>query len=259
MMRVSSIKSITLAMLLISTLMGCGAAKDSESLQPLYGTEKLRLSDSKITVEYWGDVGSTKIEPSGFRRLTRAFFGWIPVVGSLMEIPLDILTTVLPPLPSSSFPDLPQDAAWNDPRVLNAVSSLKLTDGYVRIIPKNERGLDYKDRCFMGMGSCAEEDLDFISEIKIYVIFTDPRFGQGYDADHRLNKQEILLAEAKTKNDYDRENKVLHFVAKKINLRPLLIGYGKFDVKVVATGKFPKNTVYLDGRLRVEADLNLSE
>jgi hypothetical protein len=36
-----------------------------------------------------------------------------------------------------------------------------------------------------------------------------------------------------------------------------LVNYGGFDVKVIATGKFPRRTVYLDGRLRVEAELKL--
>lgn len=260
MIKFNKIKYLHIILLSSVLLSACGMAKNQESIQPLYQATSLETKDIPTAkIEYWGDIGSTFVEPSGLQKLTRSIFGWIPILGDLLFVlPVDLALALLPPLPSISRPELPTDASWNDPKLINMISSLKLAEGYIRIIPPSERGPDYvPERCSFGT-VCPEVGFDFLHEVRVYLIFKEPKDGSDDLPKSQLMPQ-VLLAHASQKLNYDRTKQMLNFEAEDVNLKPFLAKYGNFDVKIIATGRYPAHRVYIDGRLRLNLELKLAK
>lgn len=239
-------------------LAGCGA-KPSEKLTPLYQAEKIELRDAEI--EHWSDIAPTIVKPSGVRSFARALFGWIPLVGDLVELPLDLTSVVLPSLSAVSHPELPPDGEWNDERLLAIVKNLSLGKGYIRITPISERKNYKPEKCWFFWDCDDVEFPDFLKEVRIYLIFEDikPEYKEKKEFKAMLEKPEVLLAFAEIERNYDAQNKILHFEVSEENIRPYLEQYGKFEIKIVALGGFPRHKVYLDGKLRIDIKLRLAK
>jgi hypothetical protein len=241
----------------IAVLFSCGAAQDREKIEPIYSPESLDLSSRPIAVEYWGELEATTIEPSGIRKLQNALFGWIPLVGDLLELPLDLGNALLPSLPSTIRPEIPADASWNDPRLIKMISDLRLEEAFIRIVPPAERGPNYKpERCWFGTSDCEEDGFAFLKEIRVYLIFKNLKNNASQLTDP--TRPEVLIAYATTDKDYDEATQVLRFHSTGVELKQYLASYGQFEVKIIATGKYPRRKVYLDGRLRLEMGMNLN-
>lgn len=241
-------------------LISCGKAEDR--IEPLYATEDIKLRDAHV--ELWQSIGMTTVEPSLIRQVTRKFFGWIPVVGGLLELPLDLTSIVLPPLPSVSRPELPKDGEWNDPRLLKIIKGLKLGAGYIRITPIEERGPAYKpEKCWFFF-ECDDVGFDdFLNEVRVYLIFKDLKdmslvLPKDKKERKKIEEPEVLLATADIDTSYDKATKTVYFNVSEENIRPYLDRYGEFSIKIIARGKYPKHKVYLDGKLRIDLDLKLS-
>lgn len=239
-------------------LAACGA-KSGEKITPLYQSEKIELRDADV--DFWTDINPTTIEPSAIRKFARTLFGWIPLIGDIVELPLDLTAVVLPPLKATSRPELPPDGEWNDPRLLNIVKNLKLGEGYIRITPVEQRK-DYEpEKCWIFWDCDDVEFPDFLKEVRIYLLFKDmkPEFRARNKMKSLKEQPEVLLASADVEKNYDGEKKMLHFNVSEENIRPYLEQYGKFEIKIVARGGFPRRRVYLDGKLRIDMRLKLAK
>lgn len=243
------------------SLAACGSRK--EHIEPIYQTEHLQLQD--VEVELWNNIDMIEVEPSFVRQITRIFFGWIPGVGGLLELPMDLVSVLMPPLPSISHPAIPKEGAWNDPKVLDALKSIRLGAGYIRITPKEERGPNYRsEKCFWPwewgdeVFVCADPGFDsFLSGVSVFLMFKDVRANNVVSAIPQ--EKEILLAYAETERDYDKPHKTLYFnVPDDLNLRTYMDLYERFEVKIIARGKWPRQKVYLDGKLRLNLVVKLA-
>lgn len=236
-------------------LAACGA-KTEETITPIYKAEEIVLRDADV--QFWTDIGQTTIEPSGIRKVTRRLLGWLPLVGDLIEFPMDLTAAVLPPLKAVSHPELPPDGEWNDPRLLKIVNRLSLGKGFIRVTPIEERKNYEPEKCWIFWDCPDVEFPDFLTEVRIYLLFKElkPEFKT---LDKFEEQPEVLLASADVERDYDKEAKMLHFNISEENIRPYLDHYGKFEIKIVARGGFPRHKVYLDGKLRIDLRLKLSE
>ncbi len=243
------------SMILLTLMLAACGSKYKESIQPIYAAQAIQLKDEHV--QYWSTINPTTVDPSGIHQLADTIFGWIPLVGGLVELPIDLTTSLLPPLPSTSYPALPKDAAWNDPRVMSIVSGLRLGSGSIRITPRELRGPDWKpDTCWLVL-ECPDVGIDeFLKEVRVYLLFKDEK---NTSSSTGSLPTQVLLASADTGADYDKGTQTLSFHVSQENIRPYLDRYANFEIKIIATGNYPNHTVYLDGKLRLDLDLKLSK
>lgn len=233
--------------------------KYDEQIVPIYPAENLVIGDAHI--ELWQPVGKTKVEPSLIRRVAREIVGWLPGVGDLLELPLDLTSVLIPPLSSVSHPALPKDAEWDDPRLLEMIKSFKIGSGFLQTMSRAEEEPGKVRESCPFWRNCREERPDgqfdeFLKEIRIYLTFSKLKT-EGLDQDLPA-ETETLLASADVSKDYQPQTRQLVFRVTDINLKPFLKYYGDISVKVVSRGNYPKNPVQFDGQFRLDIDLKLS-
>ncbi len=256
-------KQLKSLLLLACSLVFCSCgAKYKESIAPIYQAQALQLQDEHV--QYPSTINPTTVDPSAVTKAEQTIFGWIPIVGSVLELPIDLTTALIPPLPSTSYPALPKDAAWNDPRIMSIVYGLRLGAGSIRVTPPALRGADWKpEKCWF-FWDCADVQIsDFLKEVRVYLLFKDAKVDPSNPPStaspaKAADSPQILLASANTDTDYDKSAETLYFNVSQENMRPYLDQYDRFEVKLVASGGFPPRTVYLDGKLRLDLDLKLS-
>jgi hypothetical protein len=239
--------------LLVGSLGLSSCGKFEEKIEPLYPPEKLELRDARV--QLWQDLGLTVIEPGLVRKVTRNLVGWIPGVGELLELPLDLTSVILPPLSSVSHPELSKDKKWSDPEILKVLKSLKLGAGYIRTVSFDERSPKGKrEKCWFFF-DCPEESFeDFLSELRVYLVFQDIALNRPSPKE----QVEVLLAKADIKKNYHAEVRSLEFEMTEEDIRPYLESYGNFTIKIIARGRYPKHNVYIDGRLRIDLEIKIS-
>lgn len=268
----SSLALVSVSAFLVLIFTSCGT---KEEIRPIYTAEAIKLNDAHI--EYWSNIDATVVEPSLMRKVTRTIVGWIPIGGDLIELPMNLVNVVFPHLPSTSHPALPKDGEWNDPVLMSSLKSIRIGAGYIRITPEAERGKDYKpEMCYFTIrcifeGDCKCEDPsfdDFLSEIRVYLQFKDLKRTQDHEAQRSkidelgINKEkpqesEVFLAAADIASSYDAASRTMHFNVSDQDIRPYMDLYDRFEIKLVAVGKYPRYNVYIDGKLRIDLIMGL--
>lgn len=256
-------RNVRTVLLLISFLfIACGS---QEQLIPLYQQKNIVSDLENIKFHIEAKIPPAKIEPSTFRQITRSLIGWIPGYGMLVEMPLNFLGAVMPALPSISHPNLPANAQLSDPKVLAALNAVRIKEGSIRIIPLEERK-DFECKVwyrFWDGFKCPEVKMsDFLSSIDIYLTFIEPKpdYVNSTDGMEVEQKKEILLAWTSIKENFDESTQTLTFnTAYNVNLKDYLERYGNFDIRVEARGWYPKFDTQIDGKVKLELELKLSD
>lgn len=234
------------ALLCVALLSACGA---EEELRPLYEPVPFVMEET-FSTNLTTEIPTTIIKPSLLRRITGALFGWIPVVGSLVHLPLDLASSLLPSLEAVSHPDMPKDSRLSDPEILDRLTSLRIRKGHLKIVPEALRGPGYKPK-WCWFRRCKDKGLTFLDEIRIYMVFARPHQGQASG-----ESTPVLIGSAKQAN-YDRKNRVLPFLMTDVDLKPYFAAFRDYRVQVVASGSFPKHDIYLGGGFQIEATFHL--
>jgi hypothetical protein len=246
-MSVNSIGRIApLAMSCMLLFSACGSR---ERLTPFYKPNALVFEDSYAIV-IPTEVPMTVIHPNFLKRMTGSLFGWIPVLGSLISLPIDLVNSLIPSLEDVSHPELSKDARLSDPEVIARLSRIRIHQGELRIVPENQRGPDYSPSiCWFK--HCEEIGFSFLDEIRIYLVFESPKRKGVYP-----ETIPVLIGRA-TKADYDQNRQRLPFSMTNTNIRNHFARYNNYRVQVVANGRLPIRDVYITGNFMVEATIRL--
>jgi hypothetical protein len=238
-----------------------------ESIRPLYAVEPLKVRGPIIRITSTIDL--TAIPENAVTSFFSRFFDWVPGLGQLFEIPLDMIRVVLPPLTAKQFPELPEGASWRDPKVLRQFSSIKLISGYLRAPGEEElkarlslEGKEYKGKkCRFLIFFCDQPGVEFLSELRLYMVFgQDLSCMDRKDCPKNFEAVDVLLARAdvKDKSQYFRNpdgTEWINFVFENANIRSYMERYNDFRVKIIAEGKPPTREAYVEGAFTVELAL----
>ena len=244
-------------------LSACGTQR-KETLTPLYQPKNFELKNPRITYDI--PIEQETIEPIKFHQFTQS----IGFFGTLLELPVDLAVSLIPPIERTTIPKLPETGSLIEPELMKIIKHLSIKKGWIRIVPIAERKDFHQQECFGK--PCPDISLsDFLKSIQAYVIFKDPkplprldRKANNPDDHGRVSsippRKEMLLAEATIEKNYDYKKKTLNFNVADENLRPYFELYNGFDIKIIAkVDKPPKRTVYIDGNIRLDVELDLQK
>jgi hypothetical protein len=235
-------------------LLGSVSCAPREQTSPLYPSVPLVI-EKRLSVKIETDVPMTIVQPTVVQRVIDKVFGWIPVVGELLKLPVNLALTLMPALESVSQADLPGDSEINNPDVLRRVTYLGVSDGHIFIVPESQRGKDYEpERCWFR--KCSDIGLNFIKELRVYIIFERSNSGRDESVDESVA---LLIGTATFKNDYDPKRQSLNFRMTGKNLQPYFESYPKRRVELIAEGRLPKRAAYVAGSFSIQADVMTSE
>jgi hypothetical protein len=188
-------------------------------------------------------INQTVVEPSGFRRFVRAIVGWIPLVGDVFEIPMNIVNSLLPNLRFDELLELPKDVEITDPEVMKQIEFIGLNQFFLNVTPDSERGEDYKrQKCYL-VFKCKDQDLAFIKKIVVAMLDTQ-------------NDQSWVLAEGDEACLSNKKKRLTLNVNKSLDLRPFLQDTTRYAVSVVVSGRIPKRKLYLEGGVSIKIRIN---
>lgn len=239
----------------------CGYESD---IKPMYKPKQIRFEAIPVTLT--NSIDATRIKPDPVRKGIHKVIGGIPIVGDVMELPIDLLTALIQ-FPIEDKMQMPTDGPWNDPRILPLVQSARISAAYLEIVPEDERGPDYEKRsCWLGLIKCGES-LKFIDEMYINLVFPDPANPtldkNGESAFDEAGKEipgeaHFPILSSIKKINYNKDKEIINFQATDVDLIPLIKKYGNnFHVKLFAKGKAPKREVFVRGGITIEIVLQL--
>ena len=250
--------------LLIFVLCFASCAKDE--LSPLYGVDPLKIKPPVIDITTKIDLQT--IPENGVSSFFDSFFGWIPVFGSLYEMPLDLVRVVLPPLSSKQFPHLPDGADWRNPALFKRFSSVKLKAGYIRAPGEEEAkarlaeaGQPYHgEKCRFLIFFCGQPGVEFLRQLRLYIVFGDDLTcmdDKKGPCPKDMKAQDVMLAHSDLQDTkfYHKDQdgtEWISFAFENADLRPYFDKYKDFRVKVIAEGKPPTREAYIEGALTIE-------
>ena len=266
-MKIVKVAHALLLLLSCTLWVSCGS---QEKLIPLYKTKNIVKDMQSVKFHIDVDIPATTVEESIIRKWTRVLVGWIPGVGVLAEGTMNFVGDIIPALPSISHENLPPDSQLNDPKVLEALSAIRLKTGSIRIVPAAERknfecSAWYR---FWDGFKCPEVHLkEMLSSVDVYLTAKDKKAdykktnssGSSTPEDPNDSEKEVLLAWATIQDDYDAANETLKFnTAYNVNLKDYLERYGNFDIRIEARGWYPNFNTQIDGKVSIELELPLS-
>ena len=240
-------KRILITFLLLFTL-GCGDTFDmSSEVQPMYQPEPISEQDQIVDITIDSEIAPVKIKPTFIRKLVQITFGWVPLVGDILELPLDLVTAILPKFNAIEIANIPEDATINDPEVLSIIKSVQVSQVFLKVTPEEELPKDDQDKKCWVFFKCREPNLDFMKEIRIYIA----RVGQ--------KDKGILIAksndDAKIKS---KKTEIIFDIVENVNLKPIISKIHEYEIRTLVQGKPPKRNVYIQGGISLDVRLKIS-
>jgi hypothetical protein len=233
-------------------LSGCGHKENLTSLYPAVPYSYSENFDADITSQ----IPMTVVKPSLMHRITGLIFGWLPVVGDILELPIDLTTALIPSIKDVSHPQIPGASQITDPQTLSQIASVTIADGFLNIVPENQRGPDYKpDQCWFS--KCKEVGFTFLDEVRIYIAFERviPN-SQGHAKSETVT---VLIGDAVREKDYDEKKQILHFEMTGEDLKPYFQNYPNYKINLVADAHLPDHAVYIAGTFTVHVSFQLDD
>lgn len=228
---------------LLTTLIFNFSCKNKDEIKPLSQTKQLKFN--AVDLEISTQLDTIKIKKDFIRKITGTLFGWIPIIGDILELPVDLsmklASAIIPPLPVRNDIPVKPGGSWNDPEVLKLVTSVKLVSGRLKVLEREKTG-------FLVFNQ-TPEDLTFLREIRVYLVF------KTRDAKEVL----VLLAEAKSDTDFNIQTQELKFTPSFENIKPYYDKYGQFEVRTLASGKIPPGDMLIGGSFNVLVTLQLPQ
>lgn len=243
--------SAALGILVFLFITGCGS---KESLTPLFPSVEYDYEEG-FDAHIVSEIPMTIVKPSLLHRITGALFGWIPVAGDILEFPIDLATALVPSIQDVSHPEIPGSSQINDPETLKQIAEMTIEDGYLDIVPEDDRGPSYhSDRCWFR--KCPEVGFTFLKEIRIYIEFS--RKSLNKHGSSKIETATVLIGVASVDKDYDRKHQILHFEMTGEDLKPYFAAYPNYVINLVADAHLPEHNVYIAGRFSVHVTFQLS-
>jgi hypothetical protein len=213
-----------------------GCAKEEN--KPLYNTTVSEKDAKPIEFMVRSRIEPTVVKTEIFRRLIRQIFGWIPVVGELLELPMNLINALLPDLPFSEMSQFPQGTSIADPQVLGQLESVEIFGLYLFVTPKNLRSeKDQNRKCHLFF-KCKDQDLAFMKEVRVYL--------QRKDND----KDMVLLARGVKEVNLSPDHQLMNVVpVPGVNLKDYLRKLDQYQVKTIVEGRIPRNDLYIEGNI----------
>ncbi len=240
-------KLIIITYFALSTI-GCGDIFNfNSSVDPIVDPAPLSESDQVIELNVESEIASTKIEPTLIRKIVQITFGWIPLVGDIIELPLNLASALLPKLSALEIINLPDDASVNDPDLQNVIQFIQLDKIFLMITPEElipEE--DRKEKCFIFF-ECREPNLDFIKEIRVYI------------AQKGEKEKGALIAQSNNEIKISNQKRSIELeITENFNLKPYLMNIENYEVRTLVRGRPPKRTLYLQGGVSLNIKLGLN-
>jgi hypothetical protein len=221
---------------------GCGDFPNERN-NPIFTVDSKEKPKTLVSIEVMSRIDPTVIQPGVIRTVFSNIVGWIPLLGELLEMPMNLVNTLTPKLPINEIFDLPDDAALNDPEVLSSISSVTLTSAVILITPEKDR-VNYKPKKCIIKHFCRDETLKIFGDVAFLI----------REKAHHGNL--TLLARGTQSKNMSADGKSYSLIPEKgIDLKPFIADLDKYEVRVVAKGKMPRNPVYLEGKLYFKVDL----
>lgn len=231
------------ALIIVVLALGLGACGKEEN-KPLYPMEKVAAPNTPMEFIVRSRIQPMVVKTNGLRRLVRTVVGWIPLVGDLVELPLNLVNALLPDLPFTEILDLPRDASIDDPEVMELVESVEIYGIYLFVTPEDLRTVKNPKRCGL-FSKCKDQDLEFMKEIRIYL-------------ERKDNSGEmVLLARGVQPENMSPDKKLMNVIpVPGINLRDYLGRMDEYQIKTIIDGRIPRNDLYLEGNVVLKIRLN---
>lgn len=224
-------------LLVVFSSLSCGI-KNNQQIKPLYKPESITLND--ITVDVPTKVGPIPIERSGIRK----FISAIPLLGMILELPVDLTAALLPNLPFNEETPIP-DELWKDPEFLKSLKSIRLKSGYIRELKNEELTPKQKREHKKGWYCLRRKGLSFVDDMVVYLRYKDKRFENS-------PVREIVLANARYPEDYTQETRSLDFRPTGVNVREFVDDADNFSIRVGAKGGYPCRSLYIEANFKIE-------
>lgn len=236
-----------LCFLALFIVLGCDDTFDRyDSLTPIYEEQPFNEYDKTIDLVINSSIDPVKIEPTFIRKLVKITFGWVPLIGDILELPLDVGSALLPNLPALEIADIPEEAAINDPDVQDIVKEVRIRHIFLQLTPEEKLPEEIvKKKCFL-IFKCREINLDFINEIRVYI------------AEKNDKDRGILIAKSNDEIKVQSEKTyILLDIEENINLKTILQKIEHFEIRTLVRGKLPRKNVYIEGGVSLDVKLRL--
>ncbi len=245
--RGSLLKQTFLIFILCLSSLSCGFEYDEiDSVNPLFEQEKLAESSKVIRLTIASEIEPTEIEPTVIRKIVQKLFGWVPLLGYLSEIPLNLAVALMPNLPASDLAQIPEEASIDDPDVRGLIKGIYVREIFLQLTPKDELPKKSKNKkCFL-IFDCSVKKLDFIDEIRVYV------------ARKGSKKNGMLIGFGKSSRHMSQKKTRIDFqIIRDVNLKPYLLDIEHYEIRTLFEGKPPRDSLYIQGGVVLDADIKI--